>query len=151
MVTFGCSGPKRDRGGAAEPAAAPADDPAALAFDLTWKNYNGWDDPESAVYLLNGEETGPGRPGFVRAIERIRAHAKSGAAAVVTVHPVGAWGFTRSVADDEHRVYLVPFSEYFEEWSKVSGPKVKVRLGGKDANGNVPPLFPASTRRTRAG
>lgn len=75
---------------------------------LTWHNYNGTtDDPETAMYLLNGKEVGRGRAGFRQVLSKLgELPPKS---EVIIDYDA------RSLSRNQGFGYLLPFSDFIPE------------------------------------
>jgi hypothetical protein len=77
----------------------------ARAYRLTWDNYDGFNEPDRAEYILDGVRVGRGREGF----ERVKA--------IVSAAPVGSilyleWEDKLQLERNSGPGYHVPFASY---------------------------------------
>lgn len=89
--------------------AAATQSSQSYAAVLTWTNYDRWNDPDEAVYLLNGKPTGTGDAGLRAALARLH---ELPAGARLLIYPAGYVRFRKWPG---FYGYLPPFWKRYRE------------------------------------
>lgn len=95
---------------------------------ITWKNYDGFGDPEEAIYVWNGREVGKGLEGFVEVLSRLDKIKPGSKVAIFPCYP----GRVRGHLDEPARV--IPFSEFWGLLREVVYRRNLIVLYSEDEN-----------------